>query len=400
MISNLTDRCTKSVCNKSVLAIVDTTTISCFGHANRLQSKNGLGPISESYTLGYCLQPILCLDAVDKMPLGISSVHIWNRSTPLLIDHHKRYITDRESNKWYTPVKEARDSVLSQADHITFIMDREGDIYEVMEAVPDTHTDIVIRSNHDRYIVCRNNKIKASQYLNSLPSRGQLTIPLQSHKRCGERVLADIKFGSVQIPKTKNALYLSHTRDEITMSIIEVKEVSSNPNRVHWKLWTSKPICTLKEAKEIIDIYKSRWHVEELFRLMKTEAFDIESSELEKPENLFKLGVMVMEASLLIKQLKAVRDEESKIRVDAVFSFEEIECLAALDLDLKGTTIKQSNPFSNESLSWASWIIARIGGWKGYTSQRPPGSITYKRGLERFYDVYEGFQIAKLMYKR
>jgi hypothetical protein len=325
---------------------------------------------------------------------------MWNRSTDTLIDHHKRFITDRESNKWYTPVKEARDTVLREADHITFIMDREADIYEVMEALPNRHTDIVIRSNHDRYIFHKENKIKTSHYINNLPRRGQLSIPLQSHKRCGERVVADVRFGSVTIPKTKNTLYLSHTRDEIAMSIIEVKEVSNKPNRIHWKLWTSRPICTLKEAKEIIDIYKSRWHVEEMFRLMKTEAFDIESSELEKPENLFKLGVLVMEASLLIKQLKAVREEESKIRVDSIFTSEEIECLAALDADLKGTTIKQSNPFNNESLSWASWIIARIGGWKGYASQRPPGSITYKRGLERFYDVYEGFQIAKLMYKR
>lgn len=379
---------------------MDTTAISCFGHANRLQSKNGLGPISESYTLGYCLQPILCLDASDKSPLGISNVHIWNRSTEPLIDHHKRFITDRESNKWFTPVKEARDTVLSQADHITFIMDQEGDIYEVMEGVPDKHTDIVIRAHHDRFIIHRNTRIKTSQYVDGLPICGQLTIPLQSHKRGGERIVANIRFGTVIIPKTKHALYLSHTRDEVAMSIIEVKEVSNKKDKVHWRLWTSKPITTLKEAKEIIDIYKSRWHVEEMFRLMKTDAFDIESSELEKPENLFKLGVLVMEASLLIKQLKAVREEESKIRVDSIFTTEEIECLAALDAELKGTTIKQSNPFNNESLSWASWIIARIGGWKGYASQRPPGSITYKRGLERFYDVYEGFQIAKLMYKR
>lgn len=382
------------------MAIVDTTAISCFGHTNRLQSKNGLGPISESYTLGYCLQPILCLDASDKMPLGISSVHIWNRSADQLIDHHKRLITDRESNKWYTPVKEARDTVLSEADHITFIMDREGDIYEVMEGVPDSHTDIVIRAHHDRYIIHRNSRIKTSQFVDGLPVCGQLTIPLQSHKRGGERIVANIRFGTVIIPKAKHALCLSHTRDEVAMSIVEVKEVSNKKDKVHWRLWTSKPITTLKDAKEIIDIYKSRWHVEEMFRLMKTEAFDIESSELEKPENLFKLGVLVMEASLLIKQLKAVREEESKIRVDSIFTAEEIECLAALDADLKGSTIKQSNPFNNESLSWASWIIARIGGWKGYTSQRPPGSITYKRGLERFYDVYEGFQIAKLMYKR
>ena len=234
---------------------MDTTAISCFGHANRLQSKNGLGPLSERFTLGYCLQPILCLDAADKMPLGISSVHIWNRSNDLLIDHHKRYISERESNKWYTPVKEARDTVLNQADPITFIMDREGDIYEVMEGVPDRHTDIVIRAHHDRYIIHRNSRIKTSQYVDGLPICGQLTIPLPSRKRSRERIVANIRFGTVIIPKAKHALYLSHTRDEVAMSIIEVKEVSNKKDKVHWRLWTSKPITTLKDAKEIIDIY-------------------------------------------------------------------------------------------------------------------------------------------------
>ena len=42
----------------------------------------------------------------------------------------------------------------------------------------------------------------------------------------------------------------------------------------------------------------------------------------------------------------------------------------------------QKNPHPNASLKWATWIIAKIGGWDGYPSSKPPGPITFKHGLE------------------
>jgi hypothetical protein len=381
---------------------VDTTEITCQGHINRLQSKKSLGPISDNKTLGYYLQPILCLEKSNQMPLGIADIHLWNRTGEPLIPYSKRLITERESNKWYTPVRKARHHVLDSAKHVTYVMDREADIYEVLASIPDERTDLVIRSSHDRFVRYHGEKMLLNTFLSTQPVKGIFRIPLQSNKRPGHSIEAAIKYGQVEILKTRNGLYLPQTKDSIFMNVVEVEEINpqNRSDKIHWRLFTSIQIETLDEAKQIVDIYKSRWHIEELFRLMKTEAFDIESSELEKPENLFKLGVLVMEASMIIAQLKAVRDKESDIKVEAVFNADEIECLHALDLNLKGTTDKQSNPFNPQSLSWASWIIARLGGWKGYKSQRPPGSITYKRGLEIFYDTNEGFQIARLMYKR
>jgi hypothetical protein len=46
-------------------------------------------------------------------------------------------------------------------------------------------------------------------------------------------------------------------------------------------------------------------------------------------------------------------------------------------------------------LKWASWIIARLGGWKGYDSKGKPGIIVLKRGLDRFYDIYYGWMLSQ-----
>jgi hypothetical protein len=66
----------------------------------------------------------------------------------------------------------------------------------------------------------------------------------------------------------------------------------------------------------------------------------------------------------------------------------------------EGKTEKLKNPFPKDNLSWATWIISRLGGWKGYSTQRPPGVITLRDGWLRFYNIYEGWTIAKDVYKR
>ena len=66
----------------------------------------------------------------------------------------------------------------------------------------------------------------------------------------------------------------------------------------------------------------------------------------------------------------------------------------------EGKTEKQKNPHSRDNLAWATWLIARLGGWKGFASQRPPGVIILRMGLQRFHAIFEGWRIAKDVYKR
>ena len=67
---------------------------------------------------------------------------------------------------------------------------------------------------------------------------------------------------------------------------------------------------------------------------------------------------------------------------------------------LEGRTKKLSNPYEEGTLQWAAWAIARIGGWSGYISQGPPGYITIKDGLDRFFEKYDGFQLALNLFNK
>ena len=64
---------------------------------------------------------------------------------------------------------------------------------------------------------------------------------------------------------------------------------------------------------------------------------------------------------------------------------------------LEGKTLKQKNHHPPDSLAWATWAIARLGGWTGYATERPPGPITMLEGFKRFAAIAQGFALAKAL---
>ena len=107
-----------------------------------------------------------------------------------------------------------------------------------------------------------------------------------------------------------------------------------------------------------------------------------------------------MKTSDKILHLKEARNGNTEQTIEYVFNPKEIECLEALNNKLEGNTEKQKNPHPKNSLSHASWIIARLGGWKEfYSNERPPGNKTYVWGLEKFEEIMEGYTLFKAMHE-
>ena len=71
----------------------------------------------------------------------------------------------------------------------------------------------------------------------------------------------------------------------------------------------------------------------------------------------------------------------------------QIAPAAAIGATLEGATERQKDPHAKGSLSWLSWIAARLGGWNCY--YKPPGRKTMARGWERLAAMLDGFTIAR-----
>ena len=65
--------------------------------------------------------------------------------------NHTRPIEEKESIRWIDTALTAK-KYLTNADVITVIGDRESDIFEMYNRVPDQHTHIIVRASHDRVL--------------------------------------------------------------------------------------------------------------------------------------------------------------------------------------------------------------------------------------------------------
>ena len=164
---------------------------------------------------------------------------------------------------------------------------------------------------------------------------------------------------------------------------------------VCWHLLTTIPVTTLEEAMLIIEWYSWRWMIEEVFRILKKEGYDIEASELESGGSVRKLSLLMLDAIIKIFQMR-IAWEEPEEGLSAAISFTEIEmeCIDMQCKKMEGKTEKQKNPYKKGSLKYATWVIARLGGWKGYASERKPGITTLWIGLEKFYNIFDGWMLA------
>jgi len=151
------------------------------------------------------------------------------------------------------------------------------------------------------------------------------------------------------------------------------------------------PVTTLADAQEVVRLYRLRWRIEEVFRIMKRDGLDIESSQLETASRLLNLAALALVAAAHTIQLVDARDGSVRPATD-VIAPEDIEAAAAISATLEGATERQKNPHEKGSLSWLSWITARLGGWNCY--YKPPGPKTMARGLDRLIDRIEGFKLA------
>jgi hypothetical protein len=229
-----------------------------------------------------------------------------------------------------------------------------------------------------------------------LPMVGQRTIDLPAREpgRAARTAKLELRFGTVEIMRPNGEWDRSLART-VTLQAIEVREIEAPPNvePLHWRLLTTHTIANAAAAWCIVDWYRLRWTIEQLFRVLKSQGLQLEDSQVTSAERLTKLAAVATKAACIDIHLTQARDGKAGLPASTVFSEAEIETLAVLGPTLEGKTERQRNPHPVRSLAAASWIIARLGGWNCY--YKPPGPITMRRSMEQFHAIHRGRQLDR-----
>jgi hypothetical protein len=309
-------------------------------------------------------------------------------------------IQEKESYKWIESALKSKQA-LDEAREIIIIQDREGDIYEQFWMVPDSRTHLLIRAKANRVL---SDKTRLFEHLAGLPVQGSYELALEGDKRKGIKkrtATIEVRFSKVTIGR--NQYNDPSGPQAVDLYAIEAKESTAGiDNPVHWRLLATLPVESLEGALLCIEWYTCRWIIEEVFRILKKEGFDIEASELEQGKSVRKLCLMMMETiiKLFIMQIAYGSEEGEQIPPSSCFCAEQTECMELQIPHLEGNTEKLKNPYAPSDLKRYIWVIARLGGWKGYQSERRPGITTFWIGLKKFKDIFIGFKLLKDLSKR
>ena len=399
LIKELSERVGQIVTGRDVLVVTDTCEVNMSDHKGRLKPNSGLGRSDKSDT-GHCfkIHPGMVMDASSLNPLGFSWVKVFHRDEDMPYGKKRNYkkqaIEEKESYKWIEVAQKSKD-VLSKAATVTIIEDREGDIYEQFALIPDEKTHLIIRSRTTRNLA---NGSSLYSEVGDAPVAGEYEIDVPTDKRKGQykrKATIELRFTTCEI-KCPAILSKKGYPPSIKVTCISAKEIGNVPNPISWKLLTTHRVENFEDALQIVFWYTVRWYIEQVFRLLKRQGFGIEQSELTRGWALRKLVVLQLSALLKILQMNiAYSHPEGDQPIEEVFDDEQIEVLQKLNKKLKGNSQRLQNNNNPKTTKWAAWIIARLGGWKGYDSQGLPGVIVLKRGLERLEFIIEGIRLEK-----
>jgi hypothetical protein len=308
------------------------------------------------------------------------------------VAHQKRRTKNKESHRWIETAARAK-TILAAAAMVTVVADRESDIFAEWATLPTPNFHLITRSMHDRRLANGDSLYAAAEGFAFTAAR-HVALPVRDGKRKARLAELTLRFGKVELARPQNTLD-RNLPQSVSLTLVEV--VERNPPRgteaVHWRLLTTHEVCDATAAWQIVDWYRMRWTIEQFWRLLKLQGLKLEDSQLETAERLIKITAIAVKAAAITLQLLQARDAPNSEPAALAFAPHEIAVLAKLNIELQGATTLQKNRHRKGSLRWASWIIAKLGGWDGYASSKPPGPITFKNGLEEFHAMVAGWSL-------
>ena len=359
---------------RHVLAIQDTTVVRSAGAGS-----------------GLYLHPVIVADADEGALLGLAHAEFLSRGKGLKVPGAYAPVKDKQSQRWLDGADQAA-KVCASAARVTVIADRESDIYAAFAHCP-AGTDLLVRAAQNRSLE-GGERLFAT--VDALPQAGRVEVELPAKPgRKARQTQMAIRFMPATLVRPPNRPTQGLPKT-VSLNVVDVREIDPPSGEVvHWRLLTTHAVDNLAQALAIIELYRRRWLIEQLFRTLKKQGFDIEGILIGEEPPLRRLVMAALVCAITVQQLVHARDGvqgPAPLRpVTDAFDAQDTPLLEAFCAKLEGKTQRQKNPHPKGSLAYAAWVCARLGGWTGYYGK--PGPIVMLNGWNRFQDAKLGVTI-------
>jgi hypothetical protein len=387
--------------------VQDTTTLNFTTH-KALAGQGPIGKNSKSETTGFHAHGTMLLSAQGYV-YGMLVGECYARKPLTCGENRRRYLHERnrqkagqkESARWLRSLSAT--AVLAGQRPGTLLVnvaDREADMYELwllhsQLRVQTAHLHLLVRSQHNRRLHGQDRLLH--DHLAALPAQASwgLELPadrgLAAQARQVEVVWQEV---TLAVPAHQKK-YQGHGETQ-TLWSLEVREPHppAGAEALHWIILSTWPITDEASARTALGWYVQRWQIEVLHRIWKTGC-KVEERRVQDPrvmQCLMMLDLMV--AVQLLSLVKAAR-LTPEAPAGVVLGHEQSECLQAWTERSGAAKPSCSTQPGRLRLGEAVEKIARLGGYRGNASKRPPGAEVLWRGLQRLQDITKGWLLAK-----
>jgi hypothetical protein len=294
----------------------------------------------------------------------------------------------RSPARWLSGCRAAA-GVLSDA-HVTMVADRESDIYLLFAHKPE-RLDLIVRAAQDRKLADDGLLFEALAEAELLKTTNVRVAPRGPGDK-GRIAKVELRAGTVRIARP-NIKGLADACKAVELTLVEAREIDAPPGKtpLHWRLLTTHTVTCAAQAEEVVQLYRLRWRIEQVFRALKSDGLALDDSQIIDPERMFNLAAIGLAGAIRTIQLVDARDGSSRPASDVIDASFAV-ALERLSKKLEGKTERQQNRHPSDSLAFIAWITARLGGWNCY--YKPPGPKTMHDGWTRLAAILEGYALA------
>jgi hypothetical protein len=341
-----------------------------------------------------------------RAPLGTLGLYPYVHEAGLADDEAWRFWAleygagEVESARWLAGVRRA-EAVMDGAATMIHVMDREADIYALMAPMAASGVRFVVRAAQDRrvegaepeevtrlFAVMEGQPELARRVVEVGPRSAEGKPPGQQKAfpaRPGRKAMLAFRATTVEVCRPLNRTDLEHLPATVSVNVVEAREVEvpEGEEPVYWLLLTTEPVGTVEAVLRVVDLYRSRWLVEEFFKAIKTGC-GFCKAQLEEAQHLLIALTLTLPVAWQLLVMRHLDRACPEADAEAVVSPRQLAVLRQ--------TVKKMRWSARPTVGEATAAIARLGGH--LRSNGRPGWQVLGRGYQKLLALEEGWQAA------